>query len=357
MRLRFDSDNSAGADPTILDALVGSNVGGAVSYGEDEYSRRLEVVCQEKLGREAYMFPVFNGTGANIITLKSLACPGAAMVSSSQSHMYTDESCAPERVGGVKLLPVETTCGKVSPDQLESVVRRRNTVHNPRPVAVSVTQATELGTVYTLGELNELCECAHKLGLYVHLDAARIYNAAEYLGVSLKDIVESSGADIVAMGGTKNGLVFGDAVVSFNPSLTERINVSRKESSQLASKMRFISAQFLALFECDRWLQLAGRANRAATMLRRQLEEYNCIRFTQRTESNSVFLLLEHQVRERVSRLVDFKVWDGSTGEVRLMCSHDTSDEDVSRCAAIIGDECGGNASRLGPYSQVSPGD
>ncbi|MGN6127303.1 MAG: threonine aldolase family protein [Humibacter sp.] len=338
----FASDNYAGAHPEIIDAIAAANGGHQISYGEDAYTERLHEVFAEQFGTQVEVFPVFNGTGANVTALQSMVPRWGAVVTSGTAHINTDEGGAPERVGGLKLLTVETPDGKLTPELIDKQAWGWGDEHRAQPLAVSITQTTELGTCYTVDEVRAITDHAHSLGMRVHMDGARISNAAAHLDAPLRAFTSDAGVDLLSFGGTKNGLLFGEAVVVLNPEASDGLNFLRKLDMQLASKMRFISAQLIALLTDGLWLRSARHSNAMATRLRSSLEEAVAsgrapgLSFTQATESNGVFAALPHDAADRVRQQYRFYDWDAARGEVRWMCSWDTTEEDVDGFVAAI---------------------
>ncbi len=325
----FASDNHAGAHPEVLAALAEANGGHQVAYGGDAYTERLREVLAAHFGPNAEVFPVFNGTGANVLSLQAMLPRWGAAVCAESAHVNTDENGAPERVAGVKLLPVATPDGKLSPELVDLHAWGFGDEHRAQPLAVTVTQSTELGTVYRPEELRRLCDHAHRLGMRVHLDGARLANAAAALGTGLGEITSEVGVDVVSLGGTKNGILFGEAVVVLDPSAVEGLPYLRKMNMQLASKMRFVSAQLVALFEGDLWRRSAARANEMAARLAGAVQRLEGVRIVQPVQANAVFARLPEGVAERLRRQFHFYDWPTGPGEVRWMCSFDTTEEDV----------------------------
>ncbi|MGC9219939.1 MAG: threonine aldolase family protein [Solirubrobacteraceae bacterium] len=333
----FASDNSATVHPAVMEAMLRVNVGHAFAYGHDPYTREVERRLADALGSpNAGVFFVFNGSGANVLSLRAALRPWEAAIVSEVAHLQTDETGAPEAVAGIKLIPAPTRDGKLSPEGLKALVERTNDEHAARPGLVSLTQATELGTVYSLQELRELSEIAHAGGLCVHVDGARFANAAAALGVGLDDQVRASGADLVSFGGTKNGLMVGEAVVVRDPALMQGMLHLRKQTLQLASKMRFVAAQFDALLRDDLWLRNAAHANAMARRLYEAVGSINGVTVTRPPAANGLFVKLPEAARKDLQQQFDFYVWDELTGEVRWMCSWDTTEEDVDRFAAAV---------------------
>jgi threonine aldolase len=332
----FASDNHAGALPEVLDAVARANVGHAASYGGDEWTARVEELFRRELGPDARVALVFNGTGANVVALQAVCRPFEAVVCASTAHLNVDECGAPERVAGLKLLPIEAPDGKLTPELVEPRLVRFGDEHAVQRRVVSITQSTELGTVYTLDEIRALADQAHARGLLLHVDGARLANAAAALGVSLSAVTTEVGVDVVSFGGTKNGLLLGEAVVFLRAGLGDDIAFLRKQSMQLASKMRFIAAQFEVLLTDSLWRRPAAHANAMAARLAEAVAGIPGVRLTQRVEANAVFAVLPPEVAERLQERWHFYVWDDRSGEVRWMCSWDTTEEDVDSFAAAL---------------------
>jgi threonine aldolase len=332
----FASDNYAGVLPEVLDAVAAANTGHAVAYGEDEWTARVEELFRSHFGDEARAALVFNGTGANVVALQALTRPYEAVICASTAHLNVDECGAPERVAGLKLLTVDTPDGKLTPALVEPRLVRFGEEHAVQPKVVSITQSTELGTVYTPDEISALADQAHGHGMLLHVDGARLSNAAAALGLSLRAITTDSGVDAVSFGGTKNGLMLGEAVVFLRAGLGADVAFLRKQSMQLASKMRFISAQFEALLSADLWLRTATHANAMAARLAAAVSAIEGLKVTQRAEANAVFAVLPPQATTYLQERWRFYVWDETTGEVRWMCSWDTTEEDVDEFVADV---------------------
>ena len=332
-RIDFGSDNYAGAHPEVLAALVEANGGHVTAYGADPYTARLQDVLSDRLGRPAEVFPVLNGTGANVVALQSMLPRWGAVLCAETAHINTDENGAPERVGGLKLVAVPTPDGKLTPELVERYGVGTHDEHRAEPGVVSITQSTELGTAYTVDELRAVVDAAHRLGLRVHMDGTRLANAAASLGVSLAALTGEAGVDVLSLGGTKVGTVFGEAVVVLEPTAAEGLRFLRKVDLQLASKMRFTSAQMLALYEGDLWLRNATQANAMAARLRAGLEPLPGVDVTQATQANAVFVRLPADLAAHLRERWHFYDWaDG--GEVRLMCAWDTTEADVDAFVA-----------------------
>ncbi|WP_077488666.1 threonine aldolase family protein [Sinomonas mesophila] len=335
----FASDNYSGAHPEILAALAAANGGHQTAYGEDQYTERLQEAMSGLFGDGVEAFPVFNGTGANVLSLQSLLPRWGAVVCAATAHINVDENGAPERVGGIKLLAVPAADGKLTPELIDREAWGWGDEHRAQPLAVSITQTTELGTRYSVEEVRAIAEHAHSLGMSVHMDGARLANAVVGLGVPVREFTRDAGVDVLSFGGTKNGMLFGECVVALNPDAARGLTYLRKMNMQLASKMRFVSAQFLALLEDGLWLRSAAHANAMAARLRAAVEGIDGVEPTQPTESNGVFAILPEGVADRLRGRFRFYDWDPGRREVRWMCSFDTTEQDVDAFAAALREE------------------
>jgi threonine aldolase len=335
----FASDNNAGAHPEVLAALATANGGHQISYGADVYTRRLTEVMREHFGAYAEVFPVFNGTGANVTALNSVTPRWGAVVTSSTAHINTDENGAPERVGGLKLLTVDTPDGKLTPELIDRQAWGWGDEHRAQPSVVSITQVTELGTLYTPGEIRAIAEHVHERKMTLHMDGARIANAAAALGVPMREFTTDAGVDILSFGGTKNGMLYGEAVVAVRPDAVDGLVFLRKLNMQLASKMRFVSAQLLALLEDDLYLRSARHANAMAARLRSGLESIPGLEFALPTEANAVFAVLPNDAADRIREKFRFYDWDRAAGVVRWMTSFDTTEADVDAMVNVVRQE------------------
>lgn len=332
----FASDNYSGVHPEVLAALTDANEGHQIAYGEDVYTAALQEAMSELFGKSVEVFPVFNGTGANVTALQSLLPRWGAVVCAATAHINCDENGAPERVGGMKLLSVPTEDGKLTPQLIDKEAWGFGDEHRAQPLAVSITQTTELGTCYTPAEVKAICDHAHALGMKVHMDGARLANAAAFLGVPVREFTSDAGVDILSFGGTKNGILFGEVIVALNPSAADGLIYLRKMNMQLSSKMRFISAQMLALLQDELWLKSARHSNAMAARLRAAVEQIPQVRLTQATESNGVFAVLPEGLAERLRTQFRFYDWDEAAREVRWMCSFDTTEADIDAFVAAI---------------------
>jgi threonine aldolase len=336
----FASDNNSGAHPEVLEAIAAANEGHVVAYGDDDHTAEARERFREHFGDSAEAFPVFNGTGANVTALDALTTPHEAVICTDVAHMHVDECGAPERVAGIKLLVVPQASGKLTPDDVRRWESRRGDEHQVQARAVSITQATELGTVYTVEETRAIAKAAHELGMYLHVDGARLANAAVSLGAELREITTDAGVDVVSFGGTKNGLLVGEAVVFLRPELASSFLFTRKQLGQLASKMRFIAVQLGALLTDDLWRRNAANANSMARRLADAITAIDGVELAYPVEANGVFANLPAaaivQLREALPAAMPFYVWDEASGTVRLMCSWDTTPEDVDQLADAL---------------------
>ena len=338
----FASDNNAGVHPRVMDTLHTANHGHAVAYGGDAYTETAVRLFRERLGGRAEVFFVLGGTGANVSALASVTRPHHAVVCAETAHINVDECGAPERFTGCKLIDLPTPDGKLRREQIEPLLTCLGDQHHVQPRLVSISQPTELGTVYTVEELARLAEFAHARGMLLHVDGARLSNAAAHLGVGLRELTAGAGVDVLSFGGTKNGMMYGEAVVFFDPALAGDFEFVRKQCAQLPSKMRFVAAQFTALLTEDLWLRTASHANRMAQMLAAELRGIPQVALTQPVESNAVFAILPREAIPRVREHYFFYVWNEQTSEVRLMCSFDTTEEDVRELAGVVREAVGG---------------
>ncbi|MEV7783051.1 low specificity L-threonine aldolase [Kitasatospora sp. NPDC088351] len=337
----FASDNYAGVHPEILAAIALANGGHQVAYGEDDYTAHLQDVFRRHFGEQAEAYPVFNGTGANVVALQALLPRWGAVVAAESAHINVDEGGAPEKMGGIKLLTVPTPDGKLTPELIDQQAWGFGDEHRAQPLAVSITQSTELGTLYTAEEIRAITDHAHQLGMLVHVDGSRLANAAASLGLPLRAFTTDVGVDVLSYGGTKNGLLFGEVVVVLNPERVRNIKYLRKTSMQLASKMRFASVQFEALLSGDLYLRNAGHANAMASRLEAAVRTIEGVTVVRPVQANAVFAILPREVSERLQKRYRFYFWNEHTGEVRWMCSFDTTEADIDAFAAAIAEEMG----------------
>jgi len=337
---QFGSDNHAGVHADIMAAIAAANRGPAVAYGADSHTARAVEKFKEHFGAAIDVYFVFNGTGANVIALKTLTRPFNAVICSEHAHINADECGAPENFLGCKLLAVHTADGKLTVDDISRHLRGRLDQHRVQPAVVSITQASELGTVYSPAEVREIANFCHGHGLYLHMDGARIANAAAGLNVGLNECSGALGVDLLSFGGTKNGLLLGEAVVCFNPELSRDSVFIRKQAMQLASKMRFIAAQFTALLSNDLWLENASHANNMAQLLAAQIKDIPDLKIVQKVQANAVFASLPRTAIDKLLKKYFFYIWDEDKDEVRWMTSFSTSEDDIAKFAAAIRESC-----------------
>lgn len=336
IRKSFASDNNAGVHPCILQAIQEVNRGHVVGYGDDPYTRQAIAKFREVFGEQVDVYFVFTGTAANVLSIKAVTRSYHAVITSELAHLHMDECGAPENFTGCKVLVVPTRDGKITVEGIRRHMHGFGFEHHAQPRLVSITQATEMGTVYTPEEIRRIADYVHEYGLLLHMDGARLSNAAASLGVSFREITTDVGVDILSFGGTKNGMMLGESVVFFNPELSRDFKYIRKQAMQLGSKMRFISAQFLAFFEDDLWLHNARHANAMARLLAEKLRNVPRVRITQPVESNAVFAIIPGEAIPRLQEKYFFYVWNEETSEVRWMASFDTTEEDVEGFVQII---------------------
>jgi len=341
----FASDNYSGIHPEVIQAIAAANDGHQVAYGEDAYTARLQEVFAGHFGDGVEAFPVFNGTGANVVGLQSMLPRWGAVIAASTAHINVDEGGAPERVAGIKLLTVPTDDGKLTPELIDREAWGWGDEHRAQPLVVSITQSTELGTLYSIDEIRAIADHTHALGMKLHLDGARISNAAASLGAPFRAFTRDVGVDVLSFGGTKNGAMLGEAIVVLDPDASAGLTFLRKLNMQLSSKMRFVSAQLIALLEGDLWLRNASHSNAMAARLRAGVEagladgSIRGVEFTQPTQANGVFATLPDGVADRLRESFRFYDWDASKNEVRWMCSFDTTEQDIDAFIAAIARE------------------
>ncbi|NNG37803.1 low specificity L-threonine aldolase [Flexivirga sp. ID2601S] len=332
----FASDNYSGIHPEVLAAIAAANDGHQTAYGDDVYTERLQDVFRDHFGPQAEAFPVFNGTGANVVALQSVTHRWESVICTSTAHITVDEGGAPEQVAGLKLHVIDTPDGKLTPDLLRTVPDRMGDEHFAQPGVVSITETTELGTAYTIDEIRAIADYAHQQGWALHVDGSRLSNAVATLGVSFQELISDTGVDILSFGGTKNGLMVGEAIVVLNPDRVRGVKFLRKQSMQLASKMRFVSAQLIALLSGDLYLRNATHANAMAQRLAEAVRGLPGLTVPRPVQANAVFAILPREVSLRLMEKFKFYFWDESTGEVRWMCTFDTTEADIDTFVAAI---------------------
>jgi threonine aldolase len=332
----FASDNNAGVHAEVLKAINAANDGHVVAYGDDPFTERAIKVFHKHFGDDATIYFVFGGTGANVLGLKAITNSYQAVICAESAHINVDECGAPEKFTGCKLLSVRTPDGKLRVEQIKPFLHGVGFEHHVQPRVISISQATEMGTVYTKKELKALSGFAHDHDMLLHVDGARIANAAVSLNASLKEITSDCGVDVMSFGGAKNGMMYGEAVVFFDKKLANDFKYIRKQGMHLPSKMRFISAQFEALLSGDLWRRSAAHANQMARVLAEELAKVPQIRITQPVDSNGVFAEIPERYVAALQKKYFFYVWNEETSECRFMASFDTAEEDIRDFVALV---------------------
>jgi len=332
----FASDNNSGVHPLIMDAIYKVNTGHTIGYGDDKYTFSAIKKFKEIFGDEAHLFFVFIGTAANVLGLTAATRSWNSVICAETSHIHEDECGAPEKYSGCKLLPLHTTDGKINVNDIRSQMYGIGFEHHSQPKIVSLTQSTELGTVYTVDEIKKIADYAHKNNMLVHMDGARIANAAVHLGLNFREFTIDAGVDILSFGGTKNGMMYGEAVIFFQPDLAENFKYIRKQGMQLASKMRFIAAQFEAYLTDKLWYENAKHANDMAQLLAAEIKKTGGVTIKQKVESNGVFAKVPKEIIPELQQEYFFYVWDEKTSVVRWMTSFDTTKEDILGFISVL---------------------
>ena len=332
----FASDNNAGVHPEILEAIARANQGHVVAYGDDPHTRSSIKKFEDRFGPEIEVFFTFNGTGANVLSLQALNRPYHAVLCSEYAHIYTDECGAPEKHTGCKLIPLPHDDGKITLDSVRHAYHGIGDQHHVQARVISITQSTEMGTVYQPDEIKALAGFAHDHGMFLHMDGARIANAAATLGQSLRQATRDLGVDVLSFGGTKNGIMGGEAVVFFNRQLGKDFLYLRKQGMQLASKMRFIAAQFEALLTNDLWRRSAEHANRMARLLEKEISLIPSVKVIWQVQANGVFAQIPRHAVEKIKEKYFFYMWIEEECIVRWMCSFDTTAEDIKDFAQVV---------------------
>jgi threonine aldolase len=337
----FASDNNAVVHPEVLEAIQHANEGHVVGYGDDHYTESAVVKFREHFGDGAAVFFVFNGTAANVLSLQALTRPYHAVLCPELSHIYTDECGAPEKFSGCKLIPLPAPLGKLDVETVEHAYHGIGDQHHVQPKVISITQSTEMGTVYTPEHVKALARFAHERNMFLHMDGARISNAAAAQGLTLRQATRDLGVDVLSFGGTKNGLMGVEAVVFFRPELAGDFLYVRKQGMQLASKMRYMAAQMEALLTKDLWRRNAEHANRMARLLESEVKKIKGAKIAYPVEANGVFASVPREAIRKIQERYFFYVWDEADSIVRWMCSFDTTEEDVRAFAAFVGEVMG----------------
>ena len=331
----FASDNNSGVHPRILKALSEVNTGHTVGYGNDRYTEHAVDLFKELFGDGTSVYFVFNGTGANVLAINTLTHSFHSVICPSTAHIVVDECGAPEKITGCKLIGIGTSDGKLTPELVRPHLHGFGFEHHSQPKLISISQTTEMGTLYRLEELKALSSLVHQYGMYLHMDGARIANAAAALNMTFREFTRDAGVDVVSFGGTKNGMMFGEAVLFFNPELSADAKYFRKQGTQLYSKMRYVAAQFVTYLSDGLWKQNAAHANLMAALLAEKVSALG-LTITQKVEANGVFAILPDHIRDELQKHYFFYPWDEERHEVRWMTSFDTQPEDIDDFCRIL---------------------
>jgi threonine aldolase len=334
----FASDNNAGVHPKVLQAIADANRGHVVGYGDDAYTEAAVRKFKKHFGSDVEVFMVFNGTAANCLSLKALTEPYHAVICGEAAHIYADECGAPEKFTGCKLIPIPTQDGKLTVEAVRHVYHGIGDQHHVQPRVISITQVTEVGTVYKPQEIRDLAAFAHARKMFLHMDGARIANAAVSLGQTLRQATRDLGVDVLSFGGTKNGALGAEAVVFFNTKFGRDFLYLRKQGMQLASKMRFVSAQLDTLLSNDLWRKNAQHANQMAALLHKEISKISKVKVVYKVEANGVFAQIPRKAIAKLQKRYFFYVWDEEQSVVRWMCSFDTTEQDVKQFAKFVGE-------------------
>ena len=329
MKRGFGSDNHSGISPEVLKAIADANVEHALAYGDDEYCSKVEDLFRQQFGNQAVVSFVFNGTGANVMAIDSMVRSHEAVVCAESAHVNVDECGAPQRIVGCRLLTVDTPDGKLTPELVKTRLHGFGFEHHSQPKAITITQSTELGTLYTINEIKALADLAHEYNMYLHVDGARLANAAVALNCTFKEMTTDAGVDVVSFGGTKNGLMIGESVVFLNPELAKDFKYRRKQGLQLCSKMRFLAVQFEAYFKDDLWRRNAAHSNKMAQLLYNKVKDIPQLKVMYPVQVNGVFVQLPRVVWTELQKRYFFYDWDIDNNVVRWLCSFDTTEEDI----------------------------
>jgi threonine aldolase len=332
----FASDNNAGIHPDILNEIIESNAGHVTGYGSDIYTEKALKLFKEHLGNSAECYFVFTGTAANVLGLSEITRSWNSVITASTAHLEGDECGAPEMFIGCKILVVDTPDGKINPMLVEKHMHGIDFEHHSQPKVISITQATEMGTVYTVEEISEIARYAHSRGMLLHMDGARIANAAVSLNLQFRAFTTDAGVDVLSFGGTKNGMMYGESICFLRPGLSGDFKYIRKQGMQLASKMRFISAQYIGYFRDELWKTCASHSNEMAVLLADYLEEIPQVKITQKVQSNGVFVIMPDDIAGKMKEHYFFYPWDEKRSEYRLMTSWDTQKEDIEDFVRIL---------------------
>ena len=326
----FASDNNSGVHPLVMDAVIKANENHAVGYGDDPWTTAAVTKIKEIFGEKASPFFVFNGTGANSVALQAVTRSFNSILCAETAHINVDECGAPGRMTGCAIVTIPTPDGKLTPELIKPHLHNFGVCHHSQPKVVYISQVTELGTVYTIEEVKAIADLLHAHNMYLHMDGARLANACAFLNCSMKQVTVDAGVDVLSFGGTKNGMMMGEAVVAFSPDIAENLMYFRKQSAQLASKLRYLSAQFIPYLENNLWLENAMKANLAATKLADIMKQYPQICFTQKIESNALFFTIPTEALRKLQEEYFFYMWNEEQNEARLVTSWDTTGEDIA---------------------------
>jgi threonine aldolase len=337
----FGSDNNAGIHPDILKEIISSNTGHAAGYGSDVYTEQAQNIFKEHLGSETETFFVFTGTAANVLGLSGILKSWNSVITASTAHLEGDECGAPEKFIGCKVLVVDAPDGKINPELIEKHMHGIDFEHHSQPKVISITQATEMGTVYSADEIATIASYAHSRSMLLHMDGARIANAAVSLNLPFKAFTTDAGVDVLSFGGTKNGMMCGESICFLKPGLSTDFKYIRKQGMQLASKMRFISAQYIGYFRNDLWKKCASNSNAMAKIFAEKLKQIPEVEVTQKVQSNGVFVIIPDKVAEKMRNFYFFYPWDEKKSEWRLMCSWDTEEGDIEDFVTLLKKELG----------------
>jgi len=340
-RRGFGSDNNAGIHPVILKEIADSNTGHVTGYGTDVYTEQAKNLFKEHLGNETETFFVFTGTGANVLGLSAITRSWNSIITASTAHLEGDECGAPEKLIGCKVLVVDTPDGKITPALIDKHMHGIDFEHHSQPKVVSITQATEMGTIYAVDEISEIARYAHERGMLLHMDGARIANASVALNLPFKAFTTDAGVDVLSFGGTKNGMMFGESICFLKPGLSDDFKYIRKQGMQLASKMRFISAQYIGYFKNDLWKTCAANSNAMARLLADRLKTIPEVKITQKVQSNGIFVIMPADIAEKMRSHYFFYPWDEKKSEYRLMASWDTKEDDIENFVKLLKKELG----------------
>jgi threonine aldolase len=332
----FASDNNSGVHPAVFKSMEAANTGHVTGYGADKYTQKAIKIFKEKFGPETEVYFVFNGTGANVLGLSTVTQSFNSIICAETAHIQEDECGAPEKFTGCKLLPVEPENGKLTPERIQHHLKGFDFEHHSQPRVISISQVTEMGTVYQPEEIKALADLAHKNNMLLHMDGARIANAAVALNLDFKTFTKDCGVDVLSFGGTKNGMMLGEAVLFFDPERTKFTKYIRKQSMQLYSKMRFVGAQFIAYFENDLWKETAVHSNKMAKLLEAEVAKIPEIKLTQPVEANGVFAIVPPEIIKPLQEKFFFYMWNETISEVRWMTSFDTTEKEIYEFTGLI---------------------